>query len=311
MLKQVFLITSLLCSLSSSAQRYQKVSFDAENSLTGYYLESVPTSGKIEAVLLLLPGFGQAPESIYQASRLPDKAVAQNILVISKAAGPTLWADDNVIQSVDAAIADVISRHPQTKKLKWSLGGFSAGGSVGLRYAEINADRTNAPAKFEAVFTVDSPVDLVGIWNYFDRELERSFSEAGTNEARYASQLMEKELGTPASDSSAYAELTPFDIRLKQPGNEAQLKNMAVRVYHDVDLEWLIEERRRSARDANFFASSEMISRLRLMGNSRAEFMQSSKPGIRSNGERHPHSWSIVDEDECVSWIRRVCVNQI
>jgi hypothetical protein len=39
-----------------------------------------------------------------------------------------------------------------------------------------------------------------------------------------------------------------------------------------------------------------------LMGNERAEFMTSKQPGMRSNGTRHPHSWSIVDEVECIQW---------
>jgi hypothetical protein len=39
------------------------------------------------------------------------------------------------------------------------------------------------------------------------------------------------------------------------------------------------------------------------MGNKRAEFMQSFKTGYRSNGQRHPHSWSIVDEKELIVWM--------
>ena len=31
------------------------------------------------------------------------------------------------------------------------------------------------------------------------------------------------------------------------------------------------------------------------MGNKKAQFIQSARKGIRANGMRHPHSWSIVD----------------
>ncbi len=46
-----------------------------------------------------------------------------------------------------------------------------------------------------------------------------------------------------------------------------------------------------------------LISRLLLSGNEQAEFMTAKQPGYRSNGMRHPHSWSIVDEVEMVQWV--------
>ena len=48
--------------------------------------------------------------------------------------------------------------------------------------------------------------------------------------------------------------------------------------------------------------ASELINRLVQQGNDTAEFMQAKQPGMRSNGLRHPHSWSIVDEVELVQW---------
>jgi hypothetical protein len=84
------------------------------------------------------------------------------------------------------------------------------------------------------------------------------------------------------------------------------LKDVAVRTYHDIDIAWVIEERQRSAFDTNFLNASELIKRLRALGNERAEFIQSDQKGYRSNGMRHPHSWSIVDEVECIQWIKTI-----
>ncbi len=77
-------------------------------------------------------------------------------------------------------------------------------------------------------------------------------------------------------------------------------------VYHDIDVDWLLKQRRRNLFDSNQLSSSELINRLMLMGNERAEFMISKQPGMRSNGMRHPHSWSIVDEIECIQWILKL-----
>ncbi|MBK8873530.1 MAG: hypothetical protein IPN13_06235 [Bacteroidetes bacterium] len=85
--------------------------------------------------------------------------------------------------------------------------------------------------------------------------------------------------------------------------NEIYLKDIAVRTYHDVDIAWRIVNRNQTVHLSNYEMSAELINRLVLMGNKRAEFMQSFKTGYRSNGQRHPHSWSIVDEKELIVWM--------
>ena len=82
--------------------------------------------------------------------------------------------------------------------------------------------------------------------------------------------------------------------------------NIPVRVYHDMDVAWQLKNRRRGLMDNNAFCSSELINRLLLMGNERAEFIQSEWPGFRSNGMRHTHSWSIVDEVELIQWMKGI-----
>ena len=86
--------------------------------------------------------------------------------------------------------------------------------------------------------------------------------------------------------------------------NEKYLTNTAVRAYHDVDIAWRIINRNQTVHNSNYEVTAELINRLVLMGNGKAEFMQSFKTGFRSNGQRHPHSWSIVDEVECIAWIK-------
>ncbi|MFM7857623.1 MAG: hypothetical protein ACKO96_38310, partial [Flammeovirgaceae bacterium] len=99
---------------------------------------------------------------------------------------------------------------------------------------------------------------------------------------------------------------SPFYAASNEPGNERFLKNTAVRVYHDMDVVWQLQNRRRSLYDNNALCSSELINRLLLMGNDKAAFVQSDRKGYRSNGMRHTHSWSIVDEVECIQWIKEV-----
>jgi hypothetical protein len=46
-----------------------------------------------------------------------------------------------------------------------------------------------------------------------------------------------------------------------------------------------------------------MINLLQLKGNKEAELIVTQDKGIRLNGRKHPHSWSIMDSEDCLIWI--------
>jgi pimeloyl-ACP methyl ester carboxylesterase len=286
------------------AQSIEKIIVNQKDSLTGYYLAIQPASHTISNVLVMLPGYAQTPESIFPETKLHNVAYVNNILVIAVAEGPKIYADSAVVPKLNQVFKDVISRYG-VRPDQFVLGGFSAGGTIALRYAELCKESPSTyPINPKGVFTIDSPVDLINLWGYFEREIARNFAEAGVSEARFITKVMTQEYGTPKSNLSQYKQLTPFYKDLNEPGNERFLKNMGVRVYHDVDINWYLKERRRSIFDANYADSSELINRLLVLGNQRAEFVQSDRKGYRSNGMRHPHSWSIVNEVECIQWIK-------
>ncbi|HTJ50233.1 MAG TPA: hypothetical protein VL443_12300, partial [Cyclobacteriaceae bacterium] len=116
---------------------------------------------------------------------------------------------------------------------------------------------------------------------------------------------MTKENGTIYNNADRYKFLTPFYNEGQDAGNEKYLTSVAVRLYYDTDIEWQLKNRRNSFYDTKMPDGSELINRLLLMGNNNAEFIASKQPGLRSNGIRHPNSFSIVDEVECIQWVKR------
>jgi len=296
-------VFALLTLNSAIGQNFEKVVF-SDKDADDYYIQlKPPTEKKINGVLILMPGYGEKAESIFPSSNLFNTAYANGLLTIAIAGGEKLYADENVMDKLNRGLTDFVKRNPNISRDKFVIGGFSAGGTISLRYAEYSIENpTKVPIVLKGVFAVDSPIDLAGIWEYFQREIKKNYSEAGVFEAKMISEKMNKEIGTPETNPKRYNELTPFNHRLTEAGNEKYLKNMAVRVYHDIDVEWQLKQRRRSLFDSNQLSSSELINRLMLMGNERAEFMTAKQPGMRSNGMRHPHSWSIVDEIECIQW---------
>jgi pimeloyl-ACP methyl ester carboxylesterase len=288
----------------AQAQTIRKVIVNERDSISGYYLAIEPASQRIASVLILLPGFAEGAEAVFPETKLDNVAYANNILVIALSAGAKLYPDSSLLPKLNLIFRDVVNRY-RVKPEQFVLGGFSAGGTIALRYAELCKESPSQfPINPKGVFTIDSPIDLFDLWGYCDREKAKNFAEVGVSEARFVQELMTQEHGTPTGKPEEYKKLTPFYRDLTEPGNERHLGNTAVRVYHEIDINWYLRERRRSAFDVNFSASSELINRLLLLGNQRAEFVQSDRKGIRSNGTRHPHSWSIVNEVECIEWIK-------
>ena len=304
-LKLILFSTLIVCmsSCNSNSQEPQKIDLTREDGKPGYYMELMPASGNIKGVLVLLPGFAQKAEDVFSDSDLPDLAHKNNLLVVGISAGFNLTANDTVAARLTQILTDVLIRHEMNQE-QFVFGGFSAGGAIALRYAELCHETPgDYPVVPSAVFTIDSPIDLIDFWSYMDREMARNYSDVGMTEARHIAKMFEHKYGSLAENRATYEKITPFDMSKKEPGNERFLLKIPVRTYHDIDIPWQINNRRRSALDANFLPSSELISRLQLQGNARAEFIQSNIEGRRANGDRHPHSWNIVDGQACVVWI--------
>ncbi|MFQ6045200.1 MAG: hypothetical protein ACE5PT_02425 [Gemmatimonadales bacterium] len=66
---------------------------------------------------------------------------------------------------------------------------------------------------------------------------------------------------------------------------------------------FVIETRGLDYDDMNALDKAALVNRMRLMGNDRAELITTSGKGYRWNGDRHPHSWSIVHEARVVQWM--------
>ena len=307
MKKNLLIILIIIFSTEiGEAQSIEKIVLDEKDDISGYYLAVKPQTDKIDGVLILLPGYGQRAETIFPETKLHNVGYLNNILTIGFAEGTKLYADKSIQEKLTKAIEDIIKRY-KVDKSKFILGGFSAGGTVALRYVELCKQ---FPDKFpitpQGVFVVDSPIDIFTIYQWFEDTIENKFSEVAVQEAEWATNLIKKDHGIPRENVNFYREINPFAMNKKYGENEKWLQDLAVRAYHDVDIEWRLVNRNQPVSNQNYLVTSELINRLLLMGNKKAEFMQTYQTGFRSSGMRHPHSWSIVNEVECIQWIKKI-----
>jgi dienelactone hydrolase len=302
----VFHIMALLFYYPCHSQSIKKITLNESDFYTGSYLVVEPKNDTIDGVLVLIAGFGQRADDIFPESKLDSVSQENKILTIGFAAGNKLYADSITQARLSAVLKDVISRY-KINSQKFVLGGFSAGGMIALRYVELcNQYPDKFPIQPKGVFTVDSLIDIFTIWDNLELSAKTRYSEAAVEEAERAMMHIRNDYGIPRENISKYAEINAFNMNIEYGEPEKHLRNTAVRVYHDVDIPWRLINRNQTVHNSNYEVTAELINRLTLMGNKRAEFMQSYKTGYRANGQRHPHSWSIVDEVEFIQWMKEL-----
>jgi hypothetical protein len=82
------------------------------------------------------------------------------------------------------------------------------------------------------------------------------------------------------------------------------LKNIPILSFHELDLMWSAEKCR-DIRDANISSVSPMINSLQQSGNKNAIIILTQNKGYRSDGRKHPRSWSIADPNLVLKWMMK------
>jgi pimeloyl-ACP methyl ester carboxylesterase len=183
------------------------------------------------------------------------------------------------------------------------LAGLSLGGTRALRLAaHLSLNRDTAPFHVAAVAIVDSPLDMARLWDTERRAAELAFHSAAADEGRWVTYLLETHLGgTPENAPARYAEYSPFSHKAPDGGNAAFLRDLPTRAYHEPDVDWWIENRRKSYYDMNSIDLAALINQLRVLGNENAQLVSSHARRVGYPGAS-PHTWSVVDNEELVEW---------
>jgi hypothetical protein len=307
-LKKLLLIISVSFDLTfpfvGFSQIAEKIIFNNQDSTNDYYLAFQPASKNIRGVLVLVSSFA-SPYYIFSESKLPNTAMGNDLLTIVASSGTALWADTASMSRMNQILASVVNRYsPDTGK--FVIGALGYAGNLVLRYTEMCYEN---PRKFpilpKAVFAITCPVDLSGLAQWCEKEIKKNYFQGDVGDAKIISGTLTKQIGAYAEHPEKYIAASPF-TSTAPGGNEQYLKHVAVRLYYETDISWNLKTRRNSYYDSYLPDGSELIKQLLLSGNANAEFVSSKQPGYRASGQRSPFSWSLVDETECVEWIKQV-----
>ncbi len=276
-----------------------------KDSTTLFYEKMVPT-GKPVGVLVILPGAGEGIEYVKQQIKLHVLAVQRNLLVIFPSIN---WGTNKHIPEhrlLDTIFSQIIRQY-NIPKDRFVLGGFSGGAMLALTYAEkANRSPDSTCVIPRAVFGVDPPLDYAHLWNHCVKDIERDFSEVAVRESKWIMESYIKEFGGPPDEfRENYIKYSIYSYSEKDGGNAKYLVNTPVLLYTEPDIVWQMQNRHRDYYDLNCVDIAAMINLLQLKGNKNAQLVVTKDKGRRPDGSRHPHSWSIMDPQQCLNWIMK------
>ncbi|MBO9205471.1 MULTISPECIES: hypothetical protein [Niastella] len=281
-----------------TGQTINKVVFDPKDSTAGYYLAIPPASGKIKATLVLFSSFSRL-EDLLPETRLPAVGYTNDILVVLASNQERFTADSAAMDRM-SGILQHIAKTYQTDTATYALAAYDIPGNMVVRFTELTYQYPNRyPIRPKVLIGIDCNVDLIGLWHWS----ERMKAKNNSGDAKYILEKLTAAYGPLSTNQSRYAALSPFVSENSVPGNEQYLKQVALRLYYDTDINWYLQNQQVGFYDTNIPDGSELISRLLRQGNQNASFIAARRPGFKNNGSRYPSALSIVDEVECIQWI--------
>ncbi|MGN6494515.1 MAG: hypothetical protein ACTHLE_21165 [Agriterribacter sp.] len=308
MQKSLFVILTILTSITSFGQKIETVYLDKKDRTANMYIAVVPQNGQIDSFMFLLDGFGNfSPQDILVQTGLPKYAAQKNILTIMpilKTGGLYFGSDTASQQSLKELIELVAAKYKLQGK-PFYIGGFSIGGTCVVKYAELAA-QNNYPVKPKAVFAVDPPLDWERFYNGAKRVVRLSPPGKVNSEVTYIVDRIEKEMGgTPETALANFHNNSPYSFSDTTQRAVKALIKTPVMIISEPDIQWWLAQRGYDYSYINIADHAAMISELQKLGNDKAILVTTTNKGYRKpQNNRHPHSWSIADPEQTIKWLQ-------
>ncbi|PQJ80106.1 steryl acetyl hydrolase [Polaribacter porphyrae] len=254
-----------------------------------------------EGLLIVFPGGGSTSKETKIEFKILKKAIQNKVSVLLMDFNRHLWIDENDAKKLEKSINKIVEESNLNVDNIF-IGGMSIGGTVALSLSNYLA-KTNSKLDPKGVFVVDSPIDLYGLYQSSKKDLLRKdFSEERLAEPKWIINYFEEEFSKDSLliNIQKYA---PITLETKNTTNIDALKFKKIRFYTEPDTLWYKTNRQTDFESTNAYLLQKTVALLESKGWKKATLIQTKNRGFRANGERNPHSWSIVNVDELIKWM--------
>ncbi|MEO0683519.1 MAG: serine hydrolase domain-containing protein [Cyanobacteria bacterium J06649_11] len=277
-----------------SAQLYLEETVMAE----GYRLYKAKNT---QSTLVLYPGGGTTAKEIKEEFDIVNLANANGISVVLMNFNRHLWIDEATTKRLAVELEGLYEAHGLNPEDTY-MGGMSIGGNVALTLSDYlyESQRRIQP---KGVFIVDSPIDLFALYQSSQKDLSNPhLDEARLAEPQWIVNYFEEAFGKDSLLANI-SKVSPF-TQERKTNSILNLKQSKLRFYTEPDSLWYQENRQTDFESTNASAIQQVAQDLKSDDWDKFELIETTNKGYRANGERNPHSWSIVDGNELIEWIK-------
>lgn len=259
-------------------------------------------SEKQKGLLILFPCFPCDAKNTFSEFNILDISIKNGFSVLAMNLNQRLFLSQSEKQQLVQQLETIVIENELSKENIF-IGGFSSGGNVSLLISDYLVGN-NSQIQPKGVFVVDSPIDLLALYKTAQKNIKLDFSEPSVQEATWIKSFFDKEFGSPENGIENFEKYSPFILETQNIENLKNLKNLKIRFYTEPDLKWWHDNRKNDYEDLNAYYLKKLSDRLKIKFRSKnIELIETENKGYRANGERHPHSWAIVNEQEVMKWM--------
>lgn len=254
-----------------------------------------------EALLILFPGGGSTSKETKRDFKILRKAIQNKVSVLLMDFNRHLWIDTNDAENLKTKIIKIVNENNlQTDNIY--IGGMSIGGTVALSLSNYLA-KTKSQINPKGVFVVDAPIDLYGLYKSAQKDLLRTdFSKERLAEPKWIVNYFEEAFGKDSLLINIQ-KVAPITLQTNNTTNLDFLKFKKFRLYTEPDTLWYKSQRQTDFESTNAYTLQKTAKLLNAKKWKKTTLIQTENKGYRFDGQRHPHSWSIVNVDELLKWI--------
>lgn len=257
---------------------------------------------KQNGLLILFPCFPCDIENTKTEFNIAQISANNGISLLYMNLNQHLYLTEPEKRNLAALLTQAIRKEKISEKNIF-IGGFSGGGNVSLLISDYLIKSENQ-IKPKGVFIVDSPIDLLGLYRVSEKNLKLNYSESSIQESNWIIKQFDTIFGSPSDGIKGYEKNSPYTFESENIDNLSGLKDLKIRFYTEPDINWWKEKANNDYEDLNAFYIKKLSEKLKLeFGNQNIELIETQNRGYRANGDRHPHSWSIINEKDLIKWI--------
>ena len=290
-----FLITITLLFLNACQSQGNKV----KTIISEDFELKITTNQK--AVLVLFPCYPCDIENTKTEAKFLNKIEDDGITILLLNINMKLYLSEEEKVKYSKLINSILDENKVDKKNVY-IGGFSGGGNISLVLTNYLLQTKNDLSP-KGVFAIDSPIDIEKLYYNAKADIVKHASEVSYEESLYLVDLLEKTIGNPKDSLENYKKSSPYLCSIDYNENIKYLKDIKVNLYCEPDLEWQGKNRNRKYEELNSYMLDKSCESLNKLGNSKAKFIKTINKGYRANGEKNPHSWSLVNKKDLLDWI--------